>query len=97
MRKISMLLRVLIAATIFTLSVPGFVSAQGDGAISTTVIDAGAFITVKETAKGDVLSLYRIRGDQIILVDTVVNTSNRSSSDTSFQKRYLIRVDVENK
>jgi len=97
MRRILLLSLVFIAATIFALTVPGVVSARGDGTISTTVIDAGAFITVKETVGGDVLSLYRIRDDRIILVDTVVNTSNRSSSDTSFQKRYLIRVDVENR
>ena len=97
MRKISLLSLVLIAGTIFVLTVPGAVSAQGDETISTTVIDEGAFITVKETAGGDVLSLYRVRGDRIILVDTVVNTDNRKSSDTSFQKRYLVRLDVENR
>jgi len=97
MKKMSLIAIVILAATIFALTVPGVVSARGDGTISTTVIDAGAFITVKETVGGDVLSLYRIRDDRIILVDTVVNTSNRSSSDTSFQKRYLIRVDVENR
>ena len=97
MRKISLLSLVFIAATIFALTVPGAVSAQGDGTISTTVIDAGAFITVKETVVGDILSLYRIRDDRIILVDTAVNTSNRSSSDTSLPKRYLIRLEVENR
>jgi len=97
MRKISLLSLVLIAGTIFVLMVPGAVSAQGDETISTTVIDEGAFITVKGTADGDVLSLYRVRGDRIILVDTVVNTDNRKSSDTSFQKRYLVRLDVENR
>ena len=97
MRKISLLSLVLIAGTIFVLTVPCAVSAQGDKTISTTVIDEGAFITVKETAGGDVLSLYRVRGDRIILVDTVVNTDNRKSSDTSFQKRYLVRLDVENR
>ena len=95
MRKISLLSLVLIAGTIFVLTVPGAVSAQGDETISATVIEEGAFITVKETAGGDVLSLYRVRGDRIILVDTVVNTDNRKSSDTSFQKRYLVRLDVE--
>ncbi len=97
MRKISLLSLVLIAGTIFVLTVPGAVSAQGDETISATVIEEGAFITVKETAGGDVLSLYRVRGDRIILVDTVVNTDNRKSSDTSFQKRYLVRLDVENR
>jgi len=97
MKRISLLVIVFIAAAIFALMVPGAVSAQGDGTISTTVIDAGAFITVKETVRGDVLSLYRIRDDRIILVDTVFNTSDRSSSSTSYAKRYLIRVDVENR
>ena len=95
MRKISLLSVVLIAGIIFVLMVPGAVSAQGDETISATVIEEGAFITVKETAGGDFLSLYRVRGDRIILVDTVVNTDNRKSSDTSFQKRYLVRLDVE--
>ncbi len=97
MKRISLLSLVFIAATIIALTVPGTVSARGDGTISTTVIDAGAFITVKETVGGDVLSLYRIRDDRIILVDTVFNTSDRSSSSTSYAKRYLIRVDVENR
>ena len=97
MRKISVFLRLLIAATFFTLTVLGAVSVRADGAVSTTVIDDGTFITVKGGAGGEVLSLYRIRGDRIILVDTVVNTSDRSSSDSSFQKRFLIHLDVENR
>jgi hypothetical protein len=97
MRRILILLVVLVAAAVIPLTVPGDLWAQGDGTISTTVIDAGSFITVKETAVGDVLSLYRIRGDRIVLVDTVVNTSNRASSDTSFPKRFVIHVDVENR
>jgi hypothetical protein len=97
MKKMPLLPITLVAAVVWALMVPGAVSAQGDETISTTVIDEGAFITVKETAGGDVLSLYRVRGDRIILVDTVVNTDNRKSSDTSFQKRYLVRLDVENR
>jgi len=97
MRKIFLLLLALGITAAFALTVPGDLWAQGDGTISTTVIDAGSFITVKETAVGDVLSLYRIRGDRIVLVDTVVNTINRASSDTSFPKRFVIRVDMENR
>ena len=97
MRTISAILLVIVAVVVFGLSGPGAVFAQGDETISTTAIDGGAFITVKKAGGGEILSLYRIRGDRIILVDTVVNTSDRSSSSTSFSKRYLIRVDVENK
>ena len=86
----------LIAVVFLTLLVlsPGVALAQGDGMVSTTVIDTGTFITVKETVGGDVLALYRIRGDRIILVDAVVNTSNR---DAKLPKRYLHRLDLENK
>jgi len=97
MKKVPLLSIVLITATIFAWMLPGSVSAQVEGTISTTVIDEVSFITVKKTGAGDVLSFYRIRGDRIVLVDTVVNTSNRNSSDTSFPKRYLIRLDVENR
>ncbi|MDF1526780.1 MAG: hypothetical protein RRA15_07235 [bacterium] len=97
MKKIPLLSMVLITATIFALMLPGSVSAQVEGTISTTVIDEGVYVTVKESVTGEVLSLYRIEGDRIVPVDTVVNTSNRSNSDTSFPKRYLIRLDVENR
>jgi len=97
MKKIPLLPMVFIAATIFALMLPGSVSAQVEGTISTTVIDEGSFITVKKTGGGDVLSLYRIKGDRIVLVDTVVNTSNRNSSGADFPKRYLLRLEVENR
>jgi hypothetical protein len=86
----------LIAVVFLTLLVlsPGVAPAQGDGTVSTTVIDAETFITVKETVGGDVLALYRIRSDRIILVDAVVNTSNR---DAKLPKRYLHRLDLENR
>lgn len=94
MRKISVLSFVFIAATIFALTVPGAVSAQGDSAVSLAQIDSETIVTVKETTGGDLLSLYKIRGDRIILVDTVVNTSNR---DSKLPKRYLHRLDVDNR
>ena len=97
MRKISLFFLVFIAAAALAFMIPGAVCAKGEGGISTTVIDTGIFVTVKETAEGDVLTLYRISGDRILLVDTVINTSDRSSSDTSFPKRYLIHVDGENR
>ena len=97
MKKVPLLSIVFITATIFALMLPGSVSAQVEGTISTTAMDEGRFITVKKTGGGEVLSLYRIKGDRIVLVDTVVNTNNRGTSDTSFPKRYLIRLDVENK
>lgn len=94
MRKISVLSFVFIAATIFALTVPGAVSAQGDSGVSLALIDSETIVTVKETTGGDLLSLYKIRGDRIILVDTVVNTSNR---DSKLPKRYLHRLDVDNR
>jgi len=97
MRGKSVFLGVLIAAAIFTLTVLGAASVRADGTVSTTVIDAGTFITVKGGARGEVLSLYRIKADRIILVDTVINTSDRSSNESSFQKRYLIHLDLENR
>jgi len=97
MRKTAICSVVFIVAVVLALAGPGAASAQGDGTISTTVIDAGVFVTVKETAQGDVLSLYRVSGDRIILVDVVINTNNRSSSDTSFPKRYLHHLDLENR
>ncbi|MCJ7500851.1 hypothetical protein MUP29_11410 [bacterium] len=97
MRMISLFSLVIVAVAVVVLTAPGAVYAQGDETISTAVIDAETFVTVKESVTGEVLSLYRIKGDRIVLVDTVVNTNNRSSSDTSFPKRYLIRLDVENR
>lgn len=82
---------------VFVLTGPGAVFAQGDVTISATVVGEGAFITVKDSAAGDVLSLYRIKGDRIILVDTVVNTSSRSDRDVKLSDRYLHHLDVENR
>ncbi len=96
MKKMSLISIVFLAAAVFALTVPGAVPAQADGAILTTVVDDGTFITVKEARGGEILSLYRIRGDRIILVDTVFNTSDRGSSNTKLPTRYLHRVDVEN-
>ena len=96
MRKLFVLLLVLFVSGAFALTAdPGL--AQGNSTISTTVIDAGVFVTVKETVAGDVLSLYRIRGDRIILVDTVVNTGTRSDRDLKISDRYLHRLNVENR
>jgi len=96
MKKISLISIVFLAVTVFALTVPGVLPAQADGTISATMVDDGTFITVKEARGGEILSLYRIRGDRIILVDTVFNTSDRGSSDTKLPTRYLHRVDVEN-
>jgi hypothetical protein len=96
MKKMSLISIVFLAAAVFALIVPGVVPAQADGAISTTLVDDGTFITVKEAGGGEILSLYRIRGDRIILVDTVFNTSDRGSNKTKLSTRYLHRVDVEN-
>lgn len=97
MKKMSLIAIVFLAAAVFVLTAPGIVPALAEDAVSVTVVDSGTFVTVKGTTAGDILSLYRVKGDQIILVDTVVNTSDRGSRDTSYQKRYLVRVDVENR
>ena len=97
MRTVSVILLVIVAVAVFALSGPRAVFAQGDGTISTTVIGEGTFITVKESVAGDVLSLYRVKGDRIVLVDAVVNTSSRSDRDVKVSERYLHRLDVENK
>ena len=97
MRNLSLFTHLLVTVAIVALTLLGTVSAQADGPVPTIVIGDGTFVTVKGSVKGDVLSLYRIEGDRIILVDTVINTGDRSSSDSSFQKRYLIHLDVENR
>jgi len=86
-----------LTAAMAAMAVPGTVHAQGDETIAAAAVDAETFITVKGTLAGDVVSLYRIKDSRIVLVDTVVNTSNRGSSDTSFPKRYLIHLDMENR
>jgi len=87
----------LLAAAVFFLAFPHDLRAQGDGVITTSVADPGYLVTVRDSPAGEVLSLYRIRDDRIVLVDTVVNTNKRASSDTSFSKRYVIHVDIENR
>ena len=94
MRMISWILLVSLVVAVFALSGTRAVYAQGDETISTSVIDSETFITVKETTGGDLLSLYKIKGDRIILVDSVFNTSNR---DSNLPKRYLHRLDVDNR
>ena len=97
MRAISVFPVLLIVAAVFLLTGPGAVHAQGDAAIAATVLGEGTFVTVKATAQGDLLSLYKVRGDSIILVDVVINTTKQSSMSISLPKRYLHRMDVENK
>ena len=97
MRAISVFQVVLIVAAVFLLTGPGAVHAQGDAAISTTVVGEGTFVTVKATAQGDLLSLYKVRGDSIILVDVVIHSTKHSSMSINLPKRYLYRMDVENK
>lgn len=96
MKKIFLLLLVLLAAAVFALT-PVPASAQGESPVSIAVMDDGIFVTVKETVAGDVLSLYRVSGDRIILVDTVVNTSTKSERDVKLSERYLHRLRVDNR
>ena len=97
MKTISLLSIMIIALSAFILAGPGTVHGQGDSAISATVVGEGTFITVKESVAGDVVSLYRVSGDRIVLVDTVVNTSARSDRDVKLSTRYLHRINVENR
>ncbi len=97
MKRLYLLSVVLLAAAFITLSLPDTVSAQDESAISVTAIEEGAFVTVSGSALGDVISLYRIRGDRIILVDVVINSVKQSSMSIRAPKRYLHRVEVENK
>lgn len=96
MRKTFLLLLVLFAVAAVALT-PGLSAAQADSAISTTVVGDGVFVTVKETAAGDVLSLYRVNGERIILVDMVINSVQQSSMRLDLSNRYLHHLDVENK
>jgi len=97
MKRVSLFLILLFAAAAFALVMPGTSEAQGEERVATTVIGEGTFITVKDSAAGEVLSLYRIKGDRIILLDTVVNTSSRSDRDIRLSDRYLHRLKVENR
>lgn len=97
MKAISLILAVSLVIAAVVLAGPGSVFAQGDASISAAVVGEGTFITVKESVAGDVVSLYKIRGDRIILVDTVVNTSTRSERDVKLSNRYLHRIEVENR
>jgi hypothetical protein len=85
------------AAMAVFLVLPGISEAQGEGTVSATVISEGTFITVKESIAGEVLSLYRVKGDRIVLVDTVVNTNSRSDRDIKLPDRFLHHLDVENR
>ena len=73
---------------------PDPVLAQGATQISIVALDEGTFVTVQETGTGDILSLYRIKGERIVLIDSVFNGSSR---DINLSKRYLHRMDVENR
>lgn len=96
MKKIFLLLLVFLATAVFA-QTPGIALAQGESPISISLIDDDVFVTVKETVAGDVLSLYRVSGDRIILVDTVVNTSTKSERDVKLSERYLHRLRVDNR
>jgi hypothetical protein len=96
MKKMSLLSIVFLVVTAIAMTVPGATPAQAGETISTTMVDDGAFITVKMTGEGEVLSLYRIVNDRIILVDTVLNSTDRGSDRTKLPTRYMHRVDVEN-
>lgn len=84
----------LVMLAVAAVALPVTAAAQGDEAITAVALDDTTFVTVRETTAGDVVSLYRVRGDRIVLVDTVVNSSNR---DSSLPKRYLHRLALENR
>ena len=74
--------------------VPMTAAAQGSTQIGVVSLDAETFITVQETGTGDVISLYKIRGEQIYLVDTVFNSTSR---DVKLPRRYLHHIEVDNR
>ncbi len=89
-----LLLSLAVLVSILPILGPSPAWAQGATQISVTALDEGTFITVQETGSGDVVSLYRLRGDRIYLVDTVFNSTSR---DVNLPKRYLHRVEVDNR
>ena len=97
MKRLTLMAVPVIAVMALFFVVPGIAEAQGEGTVSATVIGEGTFITVKESGAGEVLSLYRIEGDRIVLLDTVVNTSSRSDRNVKFPDRYLHHLDVQNR
>jgi len=85
---------VLLLIAVSTIVPSGIVSAQGVAQISVVTLDSETFVTVQETGTGDMLSLYRIRGDRIYLVDTVFNSTSR---DVKLPRRYLHHIEVDNR
>jgi hypothetical protein len=70
------------------------VVAEGANNRSVTALDQETFITVKDTVRGEIVSLYKVRGDRLILVDVVVSSASR---EHKAEKRYLHREDVDNR
>lgn len=75
----------------------GLAPALGDTPATTAVIDANRFVTIEKGEDGNVLSLYRVTGDRIVLVDVVINSTKHSIMSIRPSKRYLYRVELENK
>lgn len=88
----SILLILMVTGCAFMVPMPA--AAQGSTQIGVVSLDSETFVTVQETGTGDVLSLYKIRGERIYLVDTVFNSTSR---DVKLPKRYLHHVDVDNR
>lgn len=90
-KPVLVLAMLLIAASI--LIIPGTAAAQ-DSAVSVVGLDENTFVTVQETGNGDMISLYKVRGDQVYLVDVLFNTTAR---DVDLPKRYTHHIELENR
>ena len=90
--KARFVLPLVVACVFFPAVFSGEVRAQEATPIGVAVLDEGTFVTVRDTPNGDIISLYKVRGDRVTLVDTVFNSISR---DIHPPKRYLRRVDIE--
>ena len=91
-KMLPVFLVLLVTVYVFAVSIPA--AAQGSTQIGVVSLDSETFITVQETGTGDVLSLYKIKGERIYLVDTVFNSTYR---DIKLPKRYLHHIEVDNR
>ena len=78
--------------SLFVLCLTGQAKAQQEMQITIAALDEETFVTVRDTAQGDILSLYRIRENKIHLLDAVFNGVAR---DIDLPKRYLHRLEIE--
>ena len=96
MKMQGIFLRLAMVVLAATLLVPAAALADGTGAFNKTAValDERTFITVKDTVTGEIISLYRVEGEQIRLLDVVLATKDRDPKEST---RYLHHEDVENR